>query len=210
MTYDKNLRKFVKHSHRGIAGIIVSLILIAVAVVGGISVFMFTQGFISDTSVSAPTIDVVEIFGYDTSDANILVPHTGATGAAYTINAASVDSILDDSDAFALYVRNRGSGTVVITSIEIYGEAYSASAAAAPCVPATPIPGLSEFSISPDGDIANCGQTSIASGEEVTIWVRYAQSTNGEVALGRPIPVTLITANGMEISKQLTNGAQVG
>jgi len=208
MAYDKKLSKFVKQSHRGIAGIIVSLILIAVAVVGGISVFMFTQGFISDTSVSAPTIDVIEIFGYDTSDLNDLVAHTGTTITA--INAASVDSILDDSDAFALYVRNRGSGVVVITSIEIYGTAYTAATAGVACLAATPEPALTEYSISSTGALADCGQTSIASGEEVTIWVRYAESTNGEVALGRPIPVTMITANGMEISKQLTNGAQVG
>ncbi len=207
MTYDKNLRKFVKHSHRGIAGIIVSLILIAVAVVGGISVFMFTQGFISDTSVSAPTIDVVEIFGYDTSDATSLTTHTGA---AILINAANLPAAtLTDSDAFALYVRNRGSGVVVVDSIEVYGTVYTISTVGT-CTTAVPADGT--FSISTDTTtlLTACGNTSLASGEEVTIYVRYDDGTNGNVALGRPIPITIVTANGMEISKQLTNGAQVG
>ncbi len=205
MTYDKKLNKFVKHSHRGIAGSIVSLILIAVAVVGGISVFMFTQGFISDTSVAPPTIDVIEIFGYDTSDGTTLVPHTG--GAAIAINADAADAILDDADAFSIYLRNRGSGVVVIDSIELYGTAYTVSTAVL-CT--TTVPADGTFSVANDGALGNCGKTSIPSGAEVTIYIRYADTTNGDIALGRPIPITVITANGMEISKQITNGAQVG
>ncbi len=205
MAYKNKLNKFVKHSHRGIAGIIVSLILIAVAVVGGISVFMFTQGFISDTSVSAPTIDVIEIFGYDARDSLTLYPHTG--GAAININTNVAAGTLEDSDAFSLYLRNRGSGVVIIDGIDVYGTVYAISTVA--CIAGTQ-PADGTFSISSDGAIANCGQTSIASGEEVTIWVRYAEATNGEVALGRPIPVTLITSNGLEVTKQLQNGVQSG
>jgi len=206
MAYKNKLNKFVKHSHRGIAGIIVSLILIAVAVVGGISVFMFTQGFISDTSVAPPTIDVVEIFGYDTSDGDTLIPHTG--GAAITINTGGADAILDGSDAFSIYIRNRGSGVVVLDSIEVYGTAYTVSTVS-PCT-TTLVPADGTFSVANNGALANCGKTSIPSGAEVTIYIRYADTTNGDIALGRPIPITVITANGMEISKQITNGAQVG
>jgi len=206
MAYKNKLNKFVKHSHRGIAGIIVSLILIAVAVVGGISVFMFTQGFISDTSVAPPTIDVVEIFGYDTSDGTSLIPHTG--GAAIAINADAADAILDDADAFSIYLRNRGSGVVVLDSIEVYGTAYTVSTVSL-CTTAS-VPAVGTFSIANNGALANCGKTSIPSGAEVTIYIRYADTTNGDIALGRPIPITVITANGMEISKQITNGAQVG
>ena len=205
MTYENKLNKFVKHSHRGIAGIIVSLILIAVAVVGGISVFMFTQGFISDTSVAPPTIDVVEIFGYDTSDGDTLVPHTG--GAAITINTGGADAILDGGDAFSIYIRNRGSGVVVLDSIEVYGTAYTVSTVTT-CT--TTVPADGTFSVANNGILTNCGKTSIPSGAEVTIYIRYADTTNGDIALGRPIPITVITANGMEISKQITNGAQVG
>lgn len=133
---------------------------------------------------------------------------TSHTGVAVAINAGAPDAILDDTDAFSLYLRNRGSGPVVVTSIEVYGTPYVISTVAA-CVAGT-VPAIDTFSISSDGALGNCGQTSIASGEEVTIYVRYSDTTNGEVALGRPIPVTLITANGMELTKQLTNGAQVG
>ncbi len=205
MPNKNKLNKFVRQSHRGIAGIIVSLILIAVAVVGGISVFMFTQGFISDTSVAPPTIDVVEIFGYDTSDGDTLIPHVG--GAAITINTGGADAILDGGDAFSIYIRNRGSGVVVLDSIEVYGDPYTVSTAVL-CTTIVPVDG--EFSVANDGALGNCGKTSIASGAEVTIYIRYDDTTNGDIALGRPIPITVITANGMEISKQITNGAQVG
>ena len=196
---------FVKLSHRGISGIIVSLILIAVAVVGGISIFTFMKGFISETQVTGPSIDVIEIFGYDASDSLSLTSHTGTS---FVINTGSADALLADSDAFNLYVRNRGSGPVVIDSIEVYGTPYAISTVT-DCVAGT-VPADVTFSISSNGVLANCGQTSIASGEEVTIYVRYDDATNGDVALGRPIPVTLVTANGLEITKQLQNGAQVG
>lgn len=204
MTCENKLEKFVKQNHRGISGIIVSLILIAVAVVGGIAVFTFTQGFISDTQVTAPSIDVIEIFGYDASDSINLISHTGAI---VPINSKEKDSLLVNADAFSLYIRNRGSGPVVINSIEVYGTPYTISNTV-PCTTAVPL--ITEFTISSDGALANCGQAFIASGEEVTVYVRYATSTNGDVALGRPIPVTVVTANGMESTKQLTNGAQAG
>ena len=207
MIYERKLAKFSKQSHRGIAGIIVSLILIAVAVVGGISVFMFTQGFISDSSVTAPTIEVIEIFGYDISDTMSVIAHTGAIISG--INpGGSVDGVLGDRDTIVLYVRNRGSTIVAIDSIEVYGTTYPGDFDDQTCD--TNDPSKGDFSISSTGALIDCGQTSIAPGEEVTIYVRYADTTNGEVALGRPIPITIITANGMEISKQLTNGAQVG
>ncbi len=195
-------------SHRGIAGIIVALVLVAIAVVGGIVVFTFMQGFISETQVAGPTFEVIQIFGYDASDTNALTAHTGTSITA--INTGAPDNILDDTDAIAIYVRNSGSTTVVISEIRVYGTAYTVATAAAACETTTPVPAIAQFSISSDGTLANCGQGSIAGGEEVTIYVRYAESTNGEVALGRPIPTTLVTANGMEVTKSISNGVQVG
>lgn len=205
MTLENKLQTIVKQNHRGISGIIVSLILIAVAVVGGIAVFTFTQGFISETQVTTPSIDVIEVFGYDASDGTTLTPHTG--GTAVTISTTAADSKLGNNDAFALYLRNRGSGAVVIDEIQVYGTTYTP---ATPVACTTAIPAAGTFLVSGDGTLADCTLTSIASGDEVTIYVRYASTTNGDVALGRPIPVTVVTANGMESTKQLQNGAQVG
>ncbi len=204
MTLENKLQTIVKQNHRGISGIIVSLILIAVAVVGGIAVFTFTQGFISETQVTTPSIDVIEVFGYDASDTVALTNHVGNS---ITINAAGADSKLGNNDAFALYLRNRGSGAVVIDEIQVYGTTYTP---ATPVACTTTIPAAGTFLVSGDGTLADCTLTSIASGDEVTIYVRYASTTNGDVALGRPIPVTVVTANGMESTKQLQNGAQVG
>ncbi len=204
MTLENKLQTIVKQNHRGISGIIVSLILIAVAVVGGIAVFTFTQGFISETQVTTPSIDVIEVFGYDASDTVALTNHVGNS---ITINAAGADSKLGNNDAFALYLRNRGSGAVVIDEIQVYGTSYTP---ATPATCSTTAPAAGTFLVSGDGTLTGCTLTSIASGDEVTIYVRYASTTNGDVALGRPIPVTVVTANGMESTKQLQNGAQVG
>ncbi|MGI0082773.1 MAG: archaellin/type IV pilin N-terminal domain-containing protein, partial [Nitrosopumilaceae archaeon] len=50
---------------RAVAPIIATLLMVAIAVVGGILIFVFAQGFFTDTSIQGPTIDSLEIFGYD-------------------------------------------------------------------------------------------------------------------------------------------------
>ncbi len=204
MINERKLAKFVKHSHRGVSGFIVALILIAVAVVGGVSVFIFTQGFISESQVTAPYIDVILIFGYDSSDSTSLVAHTGVAIAGIN-SGSSVDGVLGSQDAFALYLRNKGSAITVIDVIEVFGDPYTPEDAGETCNSTTD-PNSGEFSVSSDGALANCGLVFISPGKEVTVYVRYDSNTNGPVALGRPIPITIVTANGLEIYKQIING----
>ena len=192
------------HSHRGVSGFLVALMLISVAVVGGVSVLIFTQGFMSESQVTAPYIDVIELFGYDTSDSSSLVAHTGVAIAGIN-TSSSVDGVLGSQDAFALYLRNRGSAITVIDVIEVFGDPYTPESVDETCNDSTD-PNSGEYSISPDGALANCGQVFISPGEEVTVYVRYSSSTNGPVALGRPIPITIVTVNGLEIYKQIING----
>lgn len=55
-----------KKSHRGVAPIIATLLLIAIAVIGGVMIYVFTQGFFGNTSISAsPSVDTIIMSGYD-------------------------------------------------------------------------------------------------------------------------------------------------
>ncbi|MFQ5572867.1 MAG: archaellin/type IV pilin N-terminal domain-containing protein, partial [Nitrosopumilaceae archaeon] len=54
---------------RAVAEVIATLLLVAIAVVGGTIIFVFSQGFFSQSQVSGtPTIESVKILGYDARD----------------------------------------------------------------------------------------------------------------------------------------------
>ena len=65
-------------SRRAVAPVIATLLLVAIAVVGGSIIFVFSQGFFSSAQVSgAPQIESIEIVGYDASDVIVLTLHDG-------------------------------------------------------------------------------------------------------------------------------------
>ena len=57
-----------KYSQRAVAPIIATLLMVAISVVGGILIFVFAQGFFTDTNIQTPNIESLEIFGYDARD----------------------------------------------------------------------------------------------------------------------------------------------
>jgi flagellin-like protein len=63
---------------RGIAPVIATLLLVAIAVVGGSMIFVFAQEFFSESQISGtPSIELIKIIGYDTSDAEQVKAHDG-------------------------------------------------------------------------------------------------------------------------------------
>lgn len=196
-------RPSVRSKHRAVAPIIATLLMVAIAVVGGILVYTFTQGFFNESQVSAPTIDILEIYGFDASNTPALSSHTGT---AITMNSGSQDNPeLASGDAVVVYVRNKGGSIVTISEVKMFGEAYTIQSESS-CDKGDPAKG--RFSMSSDGS-KKCDVTSIEPGKEVSIFLRY-DGANGAVQLGRPLPVTLVTGSGMEFTKQIQNGVQVG
>jgi flagellin-like protein len=65
-------------SRRGVAPVIATLLLVAIAVVGGSIVFVFSQGFFSSAQISgSPNIESIKILGYDATDGNATQFHDG-------------------------------------------------------------------------------------------------------------------------------------
>ena len=65
-------------SRRAVAPVIATLLLVAIAVVGGSIVFVFSQGFFSSAQISgAPQIESLQITGYDATDVDNLQLHDG-------------------------------------------------------------------------------------------------------------------------------------
>ena len=207
-----------KYSQRAVAPIIATLLMVAISVVGGILIFVFAQGFFTDTNIQSPNVESLEIFGYDARDRAGLRTHIfdpaateGAAGGTSTLSTAPTATTLGlrDADAITVFVRNKGSGSVAIDRIQVFGSDYlwDASTAATTALPAT-----SKFAISVTGLPLTILTTSpvIGPGQDATIIIRYEQDTNGPVKVGRPIPVTIVTGSGATFTKQVQNGVTVG
>ena len=207
-----------KYSQRAVAPIIATLLMVAISVVGGILIFVFAQGFFTDTSIQSPNVESLEIFGYDARDQARLRTHTfdpaatvGDTTGSPTLSTAPTATTLGlrDSDGITVFVRNKGSGQVAIDRIQVFGADYlwSATTTASASLPAT-----QTFAISVTGLALTQLTTSpvIGPGQDATIIIRYEQDTNGPVKVGRPIPVTIITGSGATFTKQVQNGVTVG
>jgi len=213
-----------KYSQRAVAPIIATLLMVAISVVGGILIFVFAQGFFTDTNIQTPHIESLEIFGYDARDRAILRVHIfdpvateNAAGGSPTISTAPTATTigLRDDNAITLLVRNKGSGAVTIDVVKVFGVDYTwgLTATATTLSTTTPTAATSAttrfFAISTDGLVTTTSPV-IGPGQDATIIIRYDDATNGPVKIGRPIPVVIITGNGAAFTKQVQNGVTVG
>ena len=207
-----------KYSQRAVAPIIATLLMVAISVVGGILIFVFAQGFFTDTNIQSPNIESMQIFGYDVRDTANLYNHQtfdvdgdgtieDGEGLMTGIGGDAVTGVLGDADQFVVYVRNMGAGPITIEKIKVYGSDYAWAGAG------TIATTTQEFSITTNGGDAATDMTDtpvLEGGQEATIIIAYEEDTNGKIKVGRPIPVVIITGNGATFTKQLQNGVQVG
>ena len=202
-----------KYSQRAVAPIIATLLMVAISVVGGILIFVFAQGFFTDTNIGTPTFESLEIFGYDARDQAALEMHNDdptITTDDRTVSVAASGNMKTD-DAFVLYVRNKGAIAITIDKIKVYGIDYTWDVITTDTTLGTGTPGAEkEFAVTTIlGDEAKAAPV-IESGQEASIIIRYDETDTGKVNIGRPIPTVVHTGGGATFTKQLQNGVQVG
>ena len=127
-------------SRRAVAPVIATLLLVAIAVVGGSIIFVFSQGFFSQAQVSgAPQIESLEIVGYDASDTPELILHDGlcSAGTDPAVNPCgtlAVIAVLWDQDGtdgleagerVAVYVQNQSAQGVTLSEVSVAGVVYT-------------------------------------------------------------------------------------
>jgi len=118
-TLEKRTRK-----HRAVAPVIATLLMVAIAVVGGTIIFVFSQGFFNQAQVSGtPTIESVKILGYDARDIANLDAHDGLpmTVAASDPNAQGKNV----GEYVVVYIKNDSSGQVLFSEIRLGGAVYT-------------------------------------------------------------------------------------
>ena len=205
-----------KQTHKAVAPIIATLLMVAIAVVGGILIFVFAQGFFSDSSVQGPSIDSLTFIGYDTRDngavgqpacsaATSLMSHTGVciTGATQ-----AVSNNLKSGDAITLFVKNSGAKSFTIDTVKYLGNEYDFDDATTNVDATVPADGnflLATTLTTVDSTSAGTGSSIIEPGEEKTIVLRY-DGENGNVKVGRSGQVIITTGNGATFAMNLVNG----
>ena len=110
---------------RAVAPVIATLLMVAIAVVGGTIIFVFSQGFFSQAQISGtPTIESIKIFGYDARDVGALNAHDGVAMAAGTGgDPAVVGKGVDER--VAVYVKNDSVNQVLFSEIRLGGTVYN-------------------------------------------------------------------------------------
>ncbi len=118
-TLEKRTRK-----HRAVAPVIATLLMVAIAVVGGTIIFVFSQGFFSNSQISGtPQIESVKILGYDARDIANLEAHDGTTmvitGSDATAQGKNVGEYV------IVYVKNDSVGQILFSEIRLGGTVYN-------------------------------------------------------------------------------------
>ena len=109
---------------RGIAPVIATLLLVAIAVVGGSIVFVFAQEFFTESQISGtPSIELIKIIGYDASDAEQVKAHDGIDILPSDCCGES-DRLKNVDERIAIYLQNNSVEQVFISEIRISGAVY--------------------------------------------------------------------------------------
>jgi len=112
-----------RSTHRAVAEVIATLLLVAIAVVGGTIIFVFSQGFFNQAQISGtPTIESVKIIGYDARDVTNLKAHDGVTMAVAGSDPDDQGKNIDEY--VVVYLKNDSSGQILFSEIRLGGALY--------------------------------------------------------------------------------------
>ncbi len=114
--------KELKNSHKAVAPVIATLLMVAIAVVGGTIIFVFSQGFFSSSQISGtPQIESIQFTGYDARAVTLLQVHDG--NAMQTVSSNG-DASVEADERIAVYITNNSVQTVVLGEISVGGFVY--------------------------------------------------------------------------------------
>jgi len=203
--------KELKSNHRAVAPVIATLLMVAIAVVGGTIIFVFSQGFFSSSQISGtPQIEAMEIVGYDATDSAELEGHEGTTMT--TNSGGFADNSKVAGERIAVYVKNDSVQKITISELRFSGLLYNmtTNVATLDAFTAALAPVQGEFVIwndpaAPDGLLdSNVGE--LQPGETASIVIGLDQN----IKIGRDSQFQLKTTNGNIIVGTINVGQKSG
>ena len=183
-------------SRRAVAPVIATLLLVAIAVVGGSIVFVFSQGFFSSAQISgSPNIESLKFTGYDASDGTDLLNHDGTTYAAGNTPGNGLNS----GDDVIVYIQSNSVGKVTLGEVRFGGSVYNYTSIASN-------PG--EFNILTKGPagLLTTSSAEIQPGQQVSLILQLDENIKD----GRDTQLKLTTANGAVFVGTVIAGQQSG
>lgn len=116
---------FNTKSRRGVAPVIATLLLVAIAVVGGSTVFVFAQDSFSTSQISGTNeVEYLKIVGYDLRDVEKLFLHDGSEILAKNCCGVS-DGIKNSDERIAIHLQNNSVKPVTISELRFAGDEYA-------------------------------------------------------------------------------------
>ena len=114
----------LKNSKRAVAPVIATLLLVAIAVVGGSIVFVFAQDYFSQTQISGVVEpESIEIFGFDGRDTSPLQAHNRLD--LMPANCCGVDDgIKNPDERIAIHIQNNSAKPVTISELRFGGSVF--------------------------------------------------------------------------------------
>jgi len=205
--------KELKSSHKAVAPVIATLLMVAIAVVGGTIIFVFSQGFFSSSQISgSPQIEAVQIAGYDARAVPNLQMHTGNNMVA---TSGAADPNVEADDRIAIYVTNNSVQKIVLGEVTFGGFEYSYVNAAAG--------GLGTYDTTTAGQLRTTNYTVLTSttGGDVLLNEDAGEIKAGQTAtilldlesdlrVGRSSQFKLTTSNGNVFVGTISVGQQSG
>ena len=209
-------------SRRAVAPIIATLLLIAIAVVGGSIIFVFSQGFFSSAQVSgAPQIESLRITGYDSRDTSSLILHDGLNSGT-GISQGLVNNGLVKGERVAVYLQNNSVQKITLNEIRLAGTVYSFAPIATGLLDANTsalldsVGGVGRFTIATNSNGVAGAETAatvltttaaeLQPGQQATVILELAEN----VKTGRDAQFKLTTANGAVFVGTVIAGQQSG
>jgi len=205
--------KELKTSHRAVAPVIATLLMVAIAVVGGTIIFVFSQGFFSSSQISgAPNIEAVKILGYDARASDTLQADDGND---LTSVMGNTDSTKQQDERILVYLTNDSVQKIVLGEISFGGYAYDYvnldGIGLGAWNEANPANGLTpgNFTVIVDTTpetVLNEGAGELRAGETATIVL----DLESDLRIGRGTQFKLTTSNGNVFVGTVNVGQQSG
>ncbi len=189
-----------RRKNRAVAPVIATLLMVAIAVVGGTVIFVFSQGFFSTAQISSgyPSFELVKVLGYDARDVSKLTTHDGSQ-TRYTYTGGDGDGLFEKNERIAIYVTNDSQQPITISEISFGGMVYEyANAEVLQSVgDESSIPGGTYDFWLGKGDenhdvLLQEGVPVVESGDSVTTIL----ALGSDFKLGRDVPFRITTSNG--------------
>jgi len=204
-------------SRRAVAPVIATLLLVAIAVVGGSIVFVFSQGFFSSAQISgAPQIESLQINGYDASDVQNLILHDGILtddSLPATIFDGAANDGLRTGERIAVYVTNHSVSPVALTEVRFAGTVYTyVQGTALDLYTVNTLFAEQDFTIARKGvsgsvaELQDSPTATLQPGQQATIILELEQ----DIQFGRDVQFKLTTANGAVFVGTVIAGQQSG